>query len=201
MNNWKQQLESRWWHRLAKVIFTILSIFILITSAFIFYSLEEQNARQYKIARSFSEFLQQEKEIADRGCSPEEKAKGFNFACYGGRLLAPESFISQNDLKDHSLGCLQGSGKVEWLSEYSFKEGVVCDQKTGITCTVPKNICDGNSSNIVKYDYEIKYGFSNYFSIFLKTIGVLIGWALFAYIVYYKGLLYIVFGGKKGDDN
>lgn len=195
----KEQLEQKWWHRLAKIFFVILSLFLLGVSAFGFYISEEGNAREYKIVKNFSEFLRAEKEIADRGCSPEEKAKGFNFACFGGRLLAPESFISEDDLKDYSLGCLQKNGKVEYLSEYSFKDGTTCDDKTGITCTISKNVCGGDASSIVKYSYETKYGFANYFSVTIKTLGVLIGWIVLAYLIYYKALLYIIFGGKKHE--
>lgn len=197
----KEQLEQKWWHRLAKIFIVVFSILILATSAFGFYLTEESNARQYKIVKNFSQFLQVEKEIADRGCSPEEKAKGFNFACFGGRLLAVESFISQNDLKDYSLGCLREGGNIEYLSEYLFKENTNCDEKMGISCTISKDICGGNSSNIVKYDYEVKYLFSNYFSIVIKTLGVFIGWILLAHLIYYKALLYIIFGGKKPKNN
>lgn len=196
-------LEKKWWHRLFKIFFVVLSLIILIGSAFGFYFAEEYNAKQYNIVQNFSQFLQYEKEIVDRGCTGEKASaeNGFNFMCFGGRILAPASFISQNTLKDYDLGCLQDNGKVEYLSEYSFKDDVMCDKETGVICTIPKNICGGNASNIVKYNFEIKYGFSNYVFIALKTLGVIIGWVLLAWIIYYKGLLYIIFGGKKHENN
>lgn len=194
-------LEKRWWHRLAKIFFIILSIFILIGSAFGFYSAEEESARQYKIVKNFSEYLKNEKEKYDQSCPPETEFKDkLSLICFA-KILIPESFVSQNDLSNYSLGCLNKDGVPEYLSEYNFKNDITCDQKTGLNCHVPKNICGGIASNIVRYDYEIKYGFYNYFSIAVKTLGVFLGWVLLTYLIYYKALLYIIFGGKKHTDH
>lgn len=220
-------LEKRWWHRLAKIFFIILSIFVLIGSSFGFYSAEENNARQYKIVRNFKDFLEiqqknllNEGELNDNGCPINQK--GFNFRCLG-RILAPESFLSQhgagilwdNDgigkpsldsfiLSDYSLGCLNRNGVPKYLSEDSFKNDITCDQKTGLSCYVPKSICGGITSNIVKYtkyDYEVKYGLYNYLPIATKTLGVFLGWVLLTHLIYYKALLYVIFGGKRHTDH
>lgn len=119
-------------------------------------------------------------------------------------VLAPVRFLYRVDLSNYSLGCLNKDGIPDYLSEDSFRNDVICDQKTGLDCGVPKNICDGIASNIVKYDesdYEIRYGFFNYLSIAVKTLGIFLGWILLAYLIYYKALLYIVFGGAKHTDN
>ncbi len=245
-------LEKRWWHRLTKIFFIILSIVVLISSVYGFYSAEETNARRYKIVRNFKDFLEieqkkllKEGELDEVGCPINQK--GFNFRCLG-RVLATDTFLSKNDNRplsaeeffegqdvqvqtapktipfgaspksypvgqapwetpsaaktlDYSLGCLNKSDVPEYLSEYSFKDNVICDQKTGLNCYIPQSICGGIASNIVKYDYEIRYGFYNYFSIAIKTLSVLLGWILLTYLIYYKALLYIIFGGRKHADN
>jgi hypothetical protein len=193
------ELERKWWHRSAKILFVVLSYIILVGSFFVIYFEEESSAKRYNVVQNFSEFLKHEKYIVDHGCTGEKASaeNGFNYRCFGGRILAPESFVSQKNLKNYYLGCLQDNGKIENLLEFTFIDGVACDKETGVNCTIPKNICNGNFSDIVMYDYEIRYGFKNYVFISLKAFGVLIGWVLFAYVVYYKGLIYIVFGDKK----
>lgn len=183
-------LEKRWWHRLAKIFFIIFSVIVLVSSIPIFYSAEAGNARQYKIIKTFDEYVQEVK----TNCA----AQLDGFSCY---LLIIPNFLRENTLKDYSLGCLVKNGRVEYLSEFSFEENLVCDGGPNYNCVIPKSICGGDASNIVKYDYEIKYGFSNYLSIAVKTLGVFLGWILLTHLIYYKALLYIIFGGKKHADN
>lgn len=196
------ELEKKWWHRLAKIFFVVLSLIILVGSAFGFYFAEENNARQYKIIKNFGNFVEESKNnclAAKAKLNPGEKGDFKDqFSCY---LVVIPSFLQQNTLKDYSLGCLLGDNKVEYLSEFSFKDDTVCTSGPEYKCTIPRSICDGNASKIVKYDYEIKYGFFNYFSIALKTLGVFVSWVLLACLIYFKGLLYIIFGGKKHENN
>lgn len=180
----KKELNERWWHRLAKVIFVIVSFFVFIFSGFLFYLLEEENAQEYKVIKNFAEYLEENK-------SDEIITK------YHGRIFSTQSFLEQNDLKNHSLGCLRDDGKVEWLSDYLFKGDIVCDQETGVICTIPENICNGDASRIVKYESNIEYSLENYVSIVIKALLTLILWSLLFYIVYYKGFLYVIFGSKK----
>jgi hypothetical protein len=112
-----------------------------------------------------------------------------------------DGFLLEDTSKKYSLGCLTENKRVGYLSEFSFKEDVVCGQGPDYNCTIPENICGGSASSIVKYDYAIKYGFYNYFSIVVKTLGVFLGWILLTYLIYYRALLYIIFGGKKHPDN
>jgi hypothetical protein len=180
----KEELQHKWWHRLAKVLFTLGSVFLVIAAAFLFYGLEADNARQYRIVKNFSNYLQenQQNEIITK---------------YHGQLLAKESFLSEYDLKGFLLGCKQPNGRVAYLSEISFKEEVTCDNQTGVSCFVPRSICNGDASNIVKYDYETRYGFRNYTSILLKTVAVFLVWFSVAYLLYYKAVLYVIFGRKR----
>lgn len=191
-------LEKKWWHRLAKIFFVIFGLFIFVGSFFGFYLLEQDSARQYKIIKNFGDYVEEQKNnclAAKAKLNPGEKGElKDQFSCY---LLVIPSFLQQNTLNDYSLGCLIGDNEVEYLSEFSFKEEAICGSGPEYKCTIPKNICDGNASNIVKYDYETKYGLLNYFYITLKTFGVFVGWILLTYLIYYKGVIYIIFGGKK----
>lgn len=193
-------LEKRWWHRLTKIFFVIFSVVILISSISGFYSAEESSARRYRIIKNFGEYIQEVK----TDCATQKVKTDSNtprtlddLSCY---LFIIPSFLQENTLKDYSLGCLLKNGRIEYLSEFSFKSfegGATCTSDPDSICTIPKNICGGVASSIVKYDYEIRYGFYNYFSIAIKTLGVFLGWILLIYLIYYKALLYIIFGGKE----
>lgn len=61
MYPYKDQLEKKWWHRLLKVIFTVLSIIILIISFAIFYSQEHGSTSKYELIKDFKTFIEESK--------------------------------------------------------------------------------------------------------------------------------------------
>ena len=192
------QLEKKWWHRSAKIFFVVSSIFVLVTAVVGFYFAEQDNASQPKIIKRFADYIEESKNncLHPKLESNSEGKDGINFSCY---LLVIPSFLQQNSLKDYSLGCSVGSHKVEYLSESSFEKSVECSEGPDYKCTVPQSICGGSALKIVKYEYEIRYQFTNYIFITLKTVGTLLAWVLITLIFYYKGLIYIIFGGRKAD--
>lgn len=61
MYPYKDQLEKKWWHRLLKVIFIVLSIIILIVSFAIFYSQEHGSTSKYELIKNFKTFIEEAK--------------------------------------------------------------------------------------------------------------------------------------------
>jgi len=197
-------LESKWWHRLAKSLFFASSLLVFLISVSVFYSLERSNAIQYQVIQSFSNFLQKAKvnrnrDISTCAANNDQTSGTFDPYCFAatGPIDAPESFVQENDLAGYSLGCQQPDGTVSRLSADLFESWTNCDKSTGLSCTISSNICDGDASKVIKYDTQVRYQFINYVYISLKSITVAGAWAVLAYLLYYKMLIYIIYGSKK----
>jgi hypothetical protein len=190
------ELEKKWWHRLLKISFIIITLTIFSILALIFSEEESFKAREYQIIENFADYIKK----AESDCrlllgaksNSEKNEYSKKLSC--SKILVP-SFL--NNFDNYLLGCINKDNKIDELSIFLFEKNVVCSTGPNYKCEVPQNICKGNILNIVKYDYHIKYNFFNYISIIFKSLIVVIGWILVVNLLYYKGIIYIIFGNKK----
>lgn len=67
----KEELNSKWWHRLFKVLFILISILTLIISTGFSYDSERPKATQYNIIKSLDEYARKQgDEYPKIGVSP-----------------------------------------------------------------------------------------------------------------------------------
>ncbi len=177
----RTQLNDKWWHRLLKVIFTVLSIIILIISFVIFYSQEHGSTSKYELIKDFKTFIEESK-----------TDNSSDWKLDGGKMLVVESFLSAYSLKGE-LGCIITNGSVTILPEYDFRS-IDCDLDRTVVCNIPQDVCGGDASRIIKYKGDVQYTITNYFNILTKVFLVLIAWGTTCYIFYYKMFLYVIFG-------
>lgn len=177
----RTQLNDKWWHRLLKVIFIVLSVIILIISFVIFYSQEHGSTSKYELIKDFKTFIEESKTDNSSDWKP-----------HSGKMLVAESFLSAYSLKGE-LGCLTTNSRVTILPEYDFRS-IDCDLERTVVCNIPQDVCGGDASRIIKYKGSVQYTITNYFNILTKVFLTLTLWTIACYVFYYKMFLYVVFG-------
>lgn len=179
----KTHPEAFWWHRLAMVVFWVITAGILALSFVFYYTLESFHAEHYTIHTTLQDTI-------DKARKRREEATG------GGRLLIKESFLGAFDLTS-SLGCKKQDGTVRVLSKELFEGRTHCvsEKEPGKQfCSIDAQLCGGDPQNIVKYSMQTRYGVDNYLRILVKTFLTLAVWVVVARLVYRKLILYLFLG-------
>lgn len=198
-------LSNKWWHRLFKVVFFIVTLLLIVGTPIGLYYGVPQNIKNTQITTNLVQFTQQHPEMMD---------------------TLPAFLVSPGE-----LGCKKEQGKeYGYLSEYEIGKGV-CNAdilgnldsllnilgtkdvfnenwntplvKTYVTEAVEerKLVCLINSDyrdecpyeNVVKYQRNILF----LGQAFLYSLLVIAGWIIFWLLLYYHGFLYVVYGKKK----
>ena len=161
----------------------MISIFLLLYLIVIFYALEESNARHYQIIKTFAGYTQ-------------EQSNGISAS------LLPDDFVN---FIEGELGCLRDDGRVYFILSSRFAD-VFCSNFSlykldpeSTTCDIPPNICNADASRIVKYTSTVNYDIGNYSNIAWKVLLIVLIWILLVHLLYYKALLYIIYGSSKKE--
>jgi hypothetical protein len=121
-------LPSRWWHRLAKVLFMFSTVFAVLISGLLFYELEAASAKHYKILKNLKDYFE---EAVER--EQDSRVAGEASNVPKGTVVVPtisywdafEGFAQGSDIGG-SLGCARGDRNVEWLSRGLVQERPDC---------------------------------------------------------------------------
>ena len=174
------------------MIFVFLSIVFFISSISTNYSSERYKADKiYKIGDNYYEFLKHRANYNDN----------YEKMCGGGQKFTFECFkMKAYDFPTNNLGCLETDGSIKNLDNDLFISGVRCDKETGINCTFQDSVCGGDPKKIVSLQQDgdkVSFSFKNYLKIITNTLLVMIIWIILSYLIYYKGIIYTIFGRKE----
>lgn len=177
-----QELGRKWWHRLFKVLFILISITLLVSSITLFYDIEKPNAREYQVIKTFAEYVEEQP---------------FGFSSY----KIPEGFGAL----DGGVGCLDNGGKVSYILP-SVLDDISCinlgrSAPGKTSCDIPPSLCKADASRIVNYTVSTDFDFGNYLNIGLKVLFTVGTWMLLVHLLYYKAFLYIVYGSKEKENS
>ena len=164
--------------------------------AFLFYELESSRATHFVILKKLDDY---NREIRAQQEKPTSIKKGdvkgdiFDYAASDVEILIFDSFLSEDALSG-SLGCVQTNGSIQWIPDYEAKGKIDCNLQNSDSCYVPKSICTGEASNIVKYRTFIRYDLGNYFRITVRTLASTLLWVALCLTLYYRALIYVIYG-------
>ncbi len=204
----KKQLKSKWWHRLAVVIFVVAEIVVFILGGLlggaIYYdyndslekialeSFEDYNGRYQKTDNSLNDFFDEYENV---GCYDRTNddidyisRSGFDDIFCNPDIENFVDYVFDEDIQ--SYGNYSRSELTE-LIESTYE-----DSKRVPYCTSPSSYYSCSSNNLVSYNYiqpdmtiSIAAGLGS------GIVGLIIV-GLFLYIIYRYGILYIAFGRK-----
>lgn len=71
-------------------------------------------------------------------------------------------------------------------------------RKMVTSCLVPKSVCGGEITNVVRYETTEHFGLLNYATVAGEVLSLAALWLGLGITAYYKGLVYIIYGSPKG---
>jgi hypothetical protein len=153
----------------------------------VFYWAESQRATHYAVLKSLRDYNRQ---LKVQGHLSEGDFE----------VLIFETFLEDHELAG-LLGCVQPNGTIEWVSDYEAKGKIDCNVRGSADCYVSTAICGGDASKLVKYNTWVTYTMRNYARIAVKTLLATLLWLAAALTIYYRGVIYVVYGSPLKDHN
>ncbi len=194
------ELEKFWWHRLLKVLFLLATL----TLAFFVFLLAYSDSPALTSGNT-------DVVLTLKNYTKNSKSSG---------NVVPE-FIKT----DGQLGCLNSDGSVSFVSSYELEKKVFCNaqllskapavasffneevsamkdllEKTGDSdsvCLMRKSIECDTTAQIIKYKTNQKFVLHKVYYGLATAAWVTGVWVAIILLLYYKGAIYIVFGGHK----
>jgi len=201
-------LHTKWWHRLVVVIFFISLISFLLLALAVSSENIPENISNLKIKNDLRDFSKESststintiptntiptflKQRGKFGCLQKDEIKFVSTY-----LLENKSICSA----DINLNIDEISKFINDIAEYSstnieeLKKSILNNLNENNEkryCFIHKNI-DCMSDKIVNYDFNILY----YFQVIIYSLLSTYLFSLFLQIIYYKGIIYIIYGKK-----
>jgi hypothetical protein len=204
-NHSNEHLKEKWWHRLFVVAFVIFVLLGLAVSIGVIG--EELGSRNFNstVQTNLKDFTAaQDKSVSDATSLFLNKYSQIGCLEDSGKI----SYVSTYELKNQALCSADLSAHLSDVADKIISsENISANYKNELIgklsqtlqedtekryCFVPKNIC-ASSGNIVAY----KHGAIFYLQIAIYALVITYLLSLFLQLMYFKGLIYIIYGKKK----
>lgn len=202
----KEGLENKWWHRLIKVVFILFLVFFLGFCFLISSNSVNKNSQNSIITGNLRDFTLSSSNTSNT--IPDFLKLDGELACYK-RDLNDFKYLAEYDLEQYAYCNPDLVSNVDEAVSFInqqypqakyTREQILKHLNDKLGQTGEKELClhkvdeiDCKSGDIIKY--KVSYLF--YLQIFLwSVIPVIILWFL-GLVVYYRVVIYIMYGGKK----
>jgi len=166
----------------------LTSIVLLVFLSLLFSAIEEKSGKTYSVVSTFDSYI---KNINESNANRKGRIR-----------MLPEDFSSLR----HSVGCLSDDGTIisegidffladDFCTALEFRGTVFGDY----TCIIPIELCGSDSSKLINYTTTTYTTLGDYLSIGIKVLLIMIAWILLVHLIYYKALLYIIYGSNKKE--
>jgi hypothetical protein len=203
----REVLNDKWWHRLFIVLFNLCVVFFFIICNFTATLLITEysfNINTKNSLRSFSE--NSDKSVVNTTYYFLEQGDKFGCIEEDGRIIPLSIYTIRNEAlcsSDISVNIEEVAKEVsdKWkdrMQKYSIQEikgfitEVLNEDKEKRYCFIGKNL-DCSSDNIIYYKRSYVY----YLQIAAYSLVSTYFFSLFLQFVYFKGLIYVIYGRKK----
>lgn len=194
-------LTEKWWHRFFVVIYVILMIIVLLISALIFSSVVDENQHNITIKNNLREFSKNsEKTIANT--IPLFLNQADKIACFESSKI---SYLSRYDLETKSICSSDIESNADKIAQSYLKDHTASvDEKKKLILDIlakdsEKRYCFIHNDMKCASDKIISYNRNPLFYLQVFAYSLIVA-CLFSYILqilYYKGLIYIIYGKKN----
>jgi hypothetical protein len=195
-------LQKKWWHRLLKVIFITFLGLLLPFSYYVSMNSVYENSTNISVITNLRDYT--------KTSSEDNSIQGFlsvrgSTACLNGNelhyfseyILSSEGVcnIDMTANIDKVVGVMRSQQRFQKFNTEEIRSTVLNELQNGKErryCYMPVSL-DCESKNVVKYYRNYIYYLKPVLLSFLATSSA----ALLMQILYYRGLIYVIFGSKK----
>ncbi len=199
-------LKDKWWHRLFVVFYNITVVAFLIVAFFVAYSSISETPFNTKIINNLRDFSKNsDKSMANT--VPSFLKQGQKIGCFeDGKYnyvstysLQHETFCS-SDLSSHldeAAQVIMGDDSLTFERRKEALSEALTNDKEKRYCFIRKQGVDCLSNNIISYNKNIIF----YLQVIASSFLTAYLFSLFLQLLYFKGLIYIIYGKKPQLDN
>ncbi len=193
-------LKEKWWHRFFTVLFVISLLVVFLIGSIISVESVKDSISNTTIKNNLRSFTQNSSPSVTNTV-PDFLAQGTKFTCLKSGIFDQ---ISVYDLSSKAFCNLNISNFVDELAEQFTGDGRLTleERKVAIKdalsrdrekryCVIHKDI-DCASENIVVYTHNILF----YAQVLSRTLVTVYVFSLIVQLIYFKGLIYILYGKK-----